>query len=98
MGTTLRIGDQGDRVVVIGSVLSVERIPTEFGDVALIKIRTVDQALAYWRSSHGEYADTIRAGDPITVRATIDRYKLIDTDLWCRLTNGRLDEEALALT
>lgn len=93
----VRIGDQGERVVVAGVVLSVEPIFTEYGNGTLIKMRTAEGALVYWRSSHAEYAWELQPGDPLTVRATIDRYKLINDELWCRITNGRVDDGALAL-
>lgn len=96
MTKTTHIGDIGTRVVVSGTVLSAERHPTEWGNGTLFKIDGAQGELAYWISSH-DLADQYPVGSPITVRATVSRYKLIGEDLWVRITNGTIQADALAI-
>lgn len=89
MDKTKHIGDVGDRVVVAGRVLSVERVDTDFGNSALIKL-VGDGLLCAWMSSHGEYAYTLTPGQPLTVRATVKKYLEHEGALWVQITNGRV--------
>ncbi|AYD87351.1 hypothetical protein SEA_VALENTINIPUFF_53 [Microbacterium phage ValentiniPuff] len=94
---TTRIGDVGDRVVISGVVMSAElQAPTEFGFPMLVKIRGAQGELAYWIST-SDAASKLKAGEPITLRATVKKYKLIAEDLWVNVTNGTVVADALAI-
>lgn len=98
MDVTAHIGEPGTRVVVSGVVISAERIETQWGNGTGIKLRNdAEGTFILWASSRAELAYELKPGDPLTVRATIDRYVERSGTVWCRITNGKVEAEALAL-
>jgi acyl-CoA thioesterase FadM len=98
MDVTAHIGEPGTRVVVTGRVISAERIETQWGNGTGIKLRNDDEGtFVLWASSNADLLYELKAGDPLTVRATVEKYVERSGTVWCKITNGRVEAEALAL-